>query len=191
MSERIEKKGGASGEKECPEKFIDAPISVTASELRRFADILQAMAEATARADLSSSKELNLVPQKGVVRFGVCDLRIVDIKRPVEQEDSSIIYEIVGCEITPNQLIRGRKYCLCNDTKSYMHVKLACKEIQPAEFSLDPGAHIAIVVAPDKNRPGPKDCGYEIYRVGGLRRGEEKLCSGIGGPKLGIVDPPG
>ena len=167
-----------------------ATVAVTAVELRRFADILQALAEASEVGGPLSARELELVPHKRIVRFSVCDLKIVDVKKPVKQEDSSTRYEIVGCEITPSQLIRGRSYCLCNDTNSRMHVKLLCKEVQPADFYLDPGANIVIVVASDKSRPGPKDCGYEIFRVD-ARRGGEMLCSGIGGPKLGIDDPPG
>ena len=190
MSERIEKKGGTGGEKKCTERVIDSPISVTAFELRRLADILQALAEAAEVGSPFGARQIDPVPQKRIVRFRVCDLKIIDtFSEKDEPGQEEVVLRVSGCEMIPNRLTRGRSYCLCNDAKDTMHVQLFCPEISPDDFVLAPGATIAISVAYQEKPRGTKWYDYKISRVG--EGGIETVCSDTGGPKLGIDDPPG
>lgn len=191
MSEKIEKKGGTSGERKCREEFVNANVSVTAFELRRFADILQALAGAAEKGGPLSGKEYEVVPHKRIVRFRVCDLKIVDTwsDKFVEAGSVETVSVITGCEITPNRMTRGKSYCLCNDSESKMHAVFSDSEISPNDFVLSPGATIAISVSAEKIGAGFTPYGYTIWRVD--EEGVETPCSETGGPSMGIQDPPG
>jgi hypothetical protein len=126
-----------------------------------------------------------------IIPFRICDLKIIDDVKPVEQSDGTWFDKVVGCLITPNDLDRGRWYCLCNDTDDGMHVKFTPGEISPADFYIDQGATVAIYVSGEKiimdGDYNPKWHEYTIWRV--MPDGEV-LCSGDSGPGMKVQDPP-
>ena len=185
MSEKEQKMGGASEEKRCTKRVIEVPIAVTAFELRRLAGILQALADASEVGSPFKRHRIDPIPQRRVVQFNVCDLRIVDTFSDVPVAGSETQEKVLsGCEITPNVLTRGESYCLCNDTEDKMRVEFLGGAISPDKFSLVPHHSIPITVSDTGNLYG-----YKIWRDDGA--GGETLCSDTGGPNMGIQDPPG
>jgi hypothetical protein len=185
MSEKFEKSGGTTEEKQCIEKPFDSPFVVTKIELRGFAEMMAAMARA------AGVYEINPEPQKRIIHFRVCDLKIVDDVRAVPDGTGGYVNKVVGCRMTPTDLTRGQWYCLCNDTDDRMHVKFKSGEISPDDFYINRGATVAIFVSGDKiiknKELNPVWYEYEIWRANAR---PETLCSGDSGPGMKVEDPP-